>query len=236
MPTLTVLADVRSGIQPETAVDNLRSRIAALDATLPAGYKIELGGVAEESAKAQRSLMEELPFMAILLLTILMVQLHSVRRLLLVLSVAPLGMIGVVFALFVFGKPLGFVALVGVIALVGMDVRNSVVLMVQIDAEIAQGRTPWDAVVEATLHRFRPILLTASAAAFGMIPIATTVFWGPFAIAVIGGLTAATILTLVFLPALYVLWFRVKEPLPQEGGRGEIIAARSANSTIAANA
>ena len=138
-------------------------------------------------------------------------------------------MIGVVIALLAFGKPLGFVAIVGVIALVGMDVRNSVVLMVQIDAEIAQGRAPWDAVVEATLHRFRPILLTAAAAALGMIPIATTVFWGPFAIGVIGGLTAATILTLVFLPALYVLWFRVKEP-PQEGSRVETVADGRVNA------
>jgi len=119
------------------------------------------------------------------------------------------------------------VALVGVIALVGLDVRNSVVLMVQTDAEIAQGRTPWDAVVEATLHRFRPILLTASAAALGMIPIASAVLWAAFALAVIGGLTVATMMTLIVLPALYVLWFRIEEPLPQEGSHWEVVAAPS---------
>jgi multidrug efflux pump subunit AcrB len=211
VPTLTVQSDVYPGLQPETAVRNLQSKIAALDATLPAGYKIHVGGVAEESARSQQSLMTQVPFMVFLLLVILMIQLHSWRRMLLALSVAPLGLIGVVIALFASGQPLGFIALVGVIALVGMDVRNSVVLMVQIDAEMAQGRTPWDAVVEATVHRFRPILLTASAAALGMIPIAMTVFWGPFAIAVIGGLAVATMMTLLFLPALYVLWFGVPE-------------------------
>jgi multidrug efflux pump subunit AcrB len=215
LPTLTVQADVSLGVQPETAVGNLQSNIIALSATLPAGYKIELGGVAEEGARAKRSLIAEVPLTAILLLTILMVQLHSVRHLFLVLSVAPLGFIGVVVALLVADKPLGFVALVGVIALVGMDVRNSVVLMVQIEAETAEGRTPWDAVVEAVMHRFRPILLTASAAALGMVPIVSTVFWGPFAIAIIGGLAVATMMTLLFLPALYVLWFKVKEPLVQ---------------------
>jgi multidrug efflux pump subunit AcrB len=215
LPTLTVQADVSLGVQPETAVGNLQSNIIAFSATLPAGYKIELGGVAEEGARAKRSLMAEVPLTVILLLTILMVQLHSVRHLFLVLSVAPLGFIGVVIALLVADKPLGFVALVGVIALVGMDVRNSVVLMVQIEAETAEGRKPWDAVIEAVMHRFRPILLTAAAAALGMVPIVSTVFWGPFAIAIIGGLAVATMMTLFFLPALYVLWFRVKEPLVQ---------------------
>jgi multidrug efflux pump subunit AcrB len=235
LPTLTVQADVAPGVQPETAVGNLRSKITALDASLPAGYKIEVGGVAEESARSQRSLMAEVPLMVVLLLAILMVQLHSVRRMLLVLSVAPLGFIGVVSALLLTGKPLGFVALVGVIALVGMDVRNSVVLMVQIDAEIAEGRGPWDAVVAATMHRFRPILLTASAAALGMVPIVTTVFWGPFAIAVIGGLAVATLMTLTFLPALYVLWFRVKEPLPPQKSCRETVPLAVAPSAVADN-
>jgi multidrug efflux pump subunit AcrB len=235
LPTLTVQGDVAPGVQPETAVGKLRSKIAALDASLPAGYKVEVGGVAEESARSQRSLMAEVPLMAILLLAILMVQLQSFRRILLVLSVAPLGFIGVVTALLVTGKPLGFVALVGVIALVGMDVRNSIVLMVQIDAEIAEGRNPWDAVVAATMHRFRPILLTASAAALGMVPIISTVFWGPFAIAVIGGLTVATMMTLTFLPALYVLWFRVKEPFPQETSHCETVPVAVARTAVAGN-
>jgi len=225
MPTLTVQSDVAPGVQPDTAVARMASKIAALNSSLPAGYKIAVGGVAEESAKSQRALMAGLPLMAILLLSILMVQLHSFQRMILVLSVAPLGFTGVVMALLISGKPLGFVALVGVIALVGMDVRNSVVLMVQIDSEIAQGRSPWDAVVEATVHRFRPILLTAAAAALGMIPIATTVFWGPFAFAVMGGLAVATILTLLFLPALYVMWFRVKEPAQSECDHRDVPAA-----------
>jgi multidrug efflux pump subunit AcrB len=214
VPTLTVQSDPIAGVQPETAVAKMQQQIAALNATLPPGYRIERGGVVEESARSQRSLMAVVPLMGILLLSILMIQLHSFQRMFLVLSIAPLGFTGVVMALLLSGKPLGFVALVGVIALVGMDVRNSVVLMVQIDAEIAEGRSPWDAVVEATVHRFRPILLTAAAAALGMIPIATTVFWGPFAFAVIGGLFVATLLTLLFLPALYVMWFRIKEPPP----------------------
>ena len=132
----------------------------------------------------------------------------------LVLSVAPLGLIGVVGALLLADKPMGFVALLGVLALTGMIARNSVILIHQVEEEKAKGRQPWDAVVEAATHRFRPILLTASAATLGMIPIAPTVFWGPMAYAIMGGLTVATVLTLVFLPALYVTWFRIKRPHP----------------------
>jgi multidrug efflux pump subunit AcrB len=128
----------------------------------------------------------------------------------------------VVAALLVAGKPLGFVAILGILALVGMIVRNSVILVDQIDTEIAHGRPPWDAVIEATLHRFRPILLTAAAAILGMIPIAPTVFWGPMAYSIMGGLAVATMLTLVFLPALYVAWFRIKEPSPREADRAEV--------------
>ena len=152
--------------------------------------------------------------MLILMLTVLMIQLQSFSRLFLVLSVAPLGLIGVVAALLLADKPLGFVALLGVLALTGMIARNSVILIDQVEKERAQGRHPWDAVVEATAHRFRPILLTASAAILGMIPIAPTIFWGPMAYAIMGGLAVATLLTLVFLPALYVTWFRIKRPHP----------------------
>ena len=150
--------------------------------------------------------------MLILMLTVLMIQLQSFNRLFLVLSVAPLGLIGVVAALLLADKPLGFVALLGVLALTGMIARNSVILIDQIEKEKAHGRDPWDAVVEATTHRFRPILLTAAAAILGMIPIAPTIFWGPMAYAIMGGLAVATLLTLVFLPALYVTWFRIKSP------------------------
>ena len=227
VPTLSVQADVAPGVQPETAVRNVSSPIAELKAELPPDYNIEVGGVAEQSARSKRSLMDVLPLMFILLLAVLMVQLHSFQRLFLVLSVAPLGLIGVVIALLVSGKPLGFVAIVGVISLIGLDVRNSVILMVQVDAEIAQGRVPWDALVEATVHRFRPILLTASAASLGMISIATTVFWGPFAVAVIGGLIVATCLTLLFLPALYAIWFRVKEPVAIDSDNPTIFSGQA---------
>jgi multidrug efflux pump subunit AcrB len=152
--------------------------------------------------------------MLILILTVLMIQLQNFNQLFLVLSVAPLGLIGVVGALLLSHKPLGFVAILGVLALTGMIARNSVILIDQVEKEKAAGRHPWDALIEATTHRFRPILLTASAAILGMIPIAPTVFWGPMAYAIMGGLAVATLLTLIFLPALYVIWFRIKNPHP----------------------
>jgi multidrug efflux pump subunit AcrB len=153
-----------------------------------------------------------MPLMLILTLTVLMIQLQGFNRLFLVLSVAPLGLIGVVAALLAADKPLGFVALLGVLALTGMIARNSVILIHQVEVEKEHGRHPWDAVIEATTHRFRPILLTAAAAILGMIPIAPTIFWGPMAYAIMGGLAVATLLTLVFLPALYVAWFRIRMP------------------------
>jgi len=213
-PTVTVQADVAPGIQAATVVQALAPKFAALNASLPSGYHITVGGTAEESSKAESSVAAVLPLMLVLILTVLMAQLQSFNRLFLVLSVAPLGLIGVVGALLLAGKPLGFVALLGVLALTGMIARNSVILIDQIEKEKAQGRDPWDAVIEATAHRFRPILLTAAAAILGMIPIAPTVFWGPMAYAIMGGLAVATVLTLVFLPALYVTWFRIKQPQP----------------------
>jgi len=190
----------------------LAPKIDALNATLSPGYKIELGGSVEESDKSQASVIAVAPAMLFLTLTILMVQLQSFQRLFLVVSVAPLGLIGVVAALLLSGKPLGFVAILGVLALTGMIARNSVILIDQIEREKARGLDPWNAVIEATSHRFRPILLTAAAAILGMAPIAPTVFWGPMAFAIMGGLAVATALTLLFLPALYVAWFRVSEP------------------------
>jgi multidrug efflux pump subunit AcrB len=215
IPTLTVQADVVPGLLPATAVQAVQPSIDRLAATLPSGYRIVAGGSVEESGKAKASVQAVLPAMAVLVLTILMVQLQSFQRVLLVLSVAPLGLIGVVAALLLAQKPMGFVAILGVLALVGMIARNSVILIDRIGTEIAARHHPWDAVVTAAIHRTRPILLTASAATLGMIPIAPTVFWGPMAFAIIGGLTVATVLTLIFLPALYVAWFRVAEPAPQ---------------------
>ncbi len=212
---MTVQADVRPGIQAATVVQALEPKITALNASLPSGYHIAVGGTVEESTKAQASVAAVLPLMLVLTLTVLMIQLQSFSRLFLVLSVAPLGLLGVVAALLLADKPLGFVALLGVLALTGMIARNSVILIDQIEKEKARGRHPWDAVIEATSHRFRPILLTASAAILGMIPIAPTIFWGPMAYAIMGGLAVATLLTLVFLPALYVTWFRIRKPDPQ---------------------
>jgi multidrug efflux pump subunit AcrB len=214
-PTVTVQADVVPGIQAATVVQALAPKIEALNASLPYGYRIDAGGTVEETAKGQVSVAAVVPLMLVLMLTVLMIQLKSFSRVFLVLSVAPLGLIGVVAALLVADKPLGFVALLGVLALVGMIARNSVILIDQIEHERANGREAWDAVVEATMHRFRPILLTAAAAILGMIPIAPTIFWGPMAYAIMGGLAVATVLTLVFLPALYVIWFRVGAPREQ---------------------
>jgi multidrug efflux pump subunit AcrB len=212
LATITVSADLVGAVLPATVIDALEGKMATLQAGFPAGYRVQVGGTAEESAKSLRSVAAGLPIAALIMLIVLMVQLQSVSRLFLVLSVAPFGLIGVVLALLVAHKPMGFVAILGIIALVGMIVRNSVILVHQIETEIGNGRSRWDAVIEAAVHRFRPILLTAAAAIFGMIPIAPTVFWGPMALAIMGGLAVATALTLVFLPALYVTWFGIREP------------------------
>jgi multidrug efflux pump len=225
VPTLTVQADVVPGVLPATAVQAVRPAIDKLAATLPNGYRIETGGSVEESGKAKTSVLAVVPAMALVVLIILIFQLQSFQRVLLVLSVAPLGLIGVVAALLLAQAPLGFVAILGVLALGGMIARNSVILIDQIEHEREAGQHPWDAVVTAAIHRTRPILLTASAASLGMIPIAPTVFWGPMAFAIIGGLAVATVLTLIFLPALYVAWFRITEP-----SRPEVSAAVEATA------
>ena len=155
--------------------------------------------------------------MLFLMLTFLMAQLQSFNRLFLVLSVVPMSLVGVVSALLISGKPLGFVAILGILTLIGMIARNAVILIEQIETERKQGREVWDAVVEATLSRFRPIMLTAISTVLGLIPIAPTIFWGPMAYAIMGGFLAGTVITLIFLPALYVAWFRVKESLFEQG-------------------
>lgn len=211
LPTITVQADL-AGTESVPVVRALDPQIKALRAKLPAGYSIEVGGIVEDSARAEASIMAVVPVMLMIMLTILMAQLHSFQRVFLVVSVAPLGLIGVVAIMLATGTPMGFIATLGVIALIGIIIRNSVILIDQIEVNIAKGEQPWDAVVNATMHRVRPILLTAAAAMFGMIPIAFDVFWGPMAYAMIGGLAAATLLTLVFLPALYAAWFRIQPP------------------------
>ena len=207
VPTLTVQADVRPGVLPETVVSALAPDIEALRKTLPPAYRITVGGTVEESEKSQASVIAVVPLMLLIMLTVLMVQLRSFQRLFLVLSVAPLGLIGVVGALLLSGRPLGFVAILGILALLGIITKNAVILIGQIEAERAQGKDVFQAAIDATSARFRPIVLTAISTVLGMIPIAPTVFWGPMAFAIMGGLLVATMLTLIFLPTLYVAWF-----------------------------
>ncbi|WP_313297009.1 efflux RND transporter permease subunit [Pseudomonas sp.] len=214
-PTITLKASVSGDIQPTDLVAQLKPKIEEFAGKLPVGYEIATGGTVEESGKAQGPIAAVIPLMLFLMATFLMIQLHSVQKLFLVVSVAPLGLIGVVLALVPTGTPLGFVAILGILALAGIIIRNSVILVTQIDEFEAQGYSPWDAVVEATNHRRRPILLTAAAASLGMIPIAREVFWGPMAYAMIGGIIVATLLTLLFLPALYVAWYKIREPQEQ---------------------
>jgi multidrug efflux pump subunit AcrB len=212
VPTLTVLADVVPGVLPETVVSGIAAEMAALNTSLPAPYRIELGGIAEESADSSASVIAVVPVMLLLMLTTLMVQLQNFQRLLMVVAVLPLGIIGVVLALLAFQQPLGFVAILGILALLGMIAKNAVILIVQIEAERADGLDIWDAVVAAAISRLRPMMLTALSTVLGMIPIAPTVFWGPMAFAIMGGLAVATLLTLVFLPTLYIAWFRAPPP------------------------
>jgi multidrug efflux pump len=175
---------------------------------------VEIGGAIEDSTKGQRSIAAGVPLLVFVVLALLMVQLKSFARTAMVVLTAPLGLIGVTLALLAFGKPFGFVAMLGTIALSGIIMRNSVILVDQIDQDIAAGAAPWDAVVGATVRRFRPIVLTAAAAVLAMIPLTRSDFFGPMAVAMMGGILIATVLTLGFLPALYAAWFRVAPPSP----------------------
>ena len=215
VPTLTVQSDVAPGWLPEAVVSGLAPAIDKLDASLPSSYHIAVGGTVEESQKSQASVMAVVPLMLFLMITFLMIQLQGFNLLFLVLSVVPMGLIGIVAALVLFNKPLGFVAILGILALIGMIARNAVILIEQIETEKAAGKDIWNAVIDATVSRFRPITLTAVSTVLGLIPIAVTIFWGPMAFAIMGGLLVATVLTLIFLPVLYVTWFRVREPATQ---------------------
>jgi multidrug efflux pump subunit AcrB len=217
VPNLTVQSDIRPGVLPDQVVSALEQPIAALSATLPPGYAIATGGTVEESAKSQASVLAVVPVMIFIMFTVLMFQLKGFQRLLIVLSVGPLGLIGVVGALLLSGRPLGFVAILGILALLGMITKNAVILLGQIDAERAAGKDVMQAAIDASTARFRPIILTAISTVLGMIPIAFTVFWGPMAFAIMGGLMVATILTLIFLPTLYVTWFSWREGRTDRG-------------------
>lgn len=211
LPTITVRADIRTHLQPATVVQQLADKMQNLRADLPSGYLLEVGGTVEESAKGQNSVNAGMPLFLAVVMTLLMIQLRSMSRATIVLLTAPLGLIGVVAFLLLFNKPFGFVAMLGTIALSGMIMRNSLILIDQIEQDIQAGHVPWDAVIDATMRRFRPIVLTALAAVLAMIPLSRSIFFGPMAVAIMGGLIVATLLTLFFLPALYAAWFKVKK-------------------------
>jgi multidrug efflux pump subunit AcrB len=208
--TITVQSEVKDGVQGPTVTAQIDPQLAALRASLPPDYQISVAGAAEESAKAGKSIAVNVPLMLFIVFTLLMLQLHSFPRSLLVFLTGPLGFIGAAATLLVFSAPFGFVAQLGVLALLGMIIRNSVILVDQIERDREAGLPAWNAIVEAAVRRFRPIMLTAAAAVLAMIPLSRSVFWGPMAIAIMGGLVVATALTLLFLPALYAAWFRVK--------------------------
>ncbi len=214
---LTVRADVVPGVQAPSVTNAILPKLAEIKSGLAPDYRIDTGGAIEESAKANEALFKLFPLMILAMLTLLMFQLQSFAKLLLVFSTAPLGLIGAVAALLVFNAPFGFVALLGVIALAGMIMRNTVILVDQIDHDLADGLPPWDAIVESTVRRARPVVLTALAAILAMIPLTKSVFWGPMALSIMGGLAVATALTLFFLPALYAAWFQVERPTAQRG-------------------
>jgi multidrug efflux pump len=210
LPAITARSDLKDGVQAPVVSQQLNAKLEPLRAKLPLGYRIDTGGAVEDAGKGQKSIAIVAPVMILVMVTALMIQLQSFSRLALVLLTAPLGLIGVSAALLLFNVPFGFVAMLGTIALAGMIMRNSVILVDQIDQDIKAGSDPAEAIVDATVRRFRPIILTAAAAVLAMIPLTRSAFYGPMAVAIMGGLVVATALTLLFLPALYAAWFRVK--------------------------
>lgn len=212
-PVVTVRADVPDTVRAPDVSVSIDQKLTDLRATLPAGYRIEVGGAMADNDKAQNSIIAVLPLMGFLIVTLLMLQLKRFRLVLLALLTAPLGIIGVTAALLIFHVPFGFVAMLGMISLAGMIMRNSVILIDQITQDMISGLHRWDAIVESTVRRFRPIMLTAAAAILAMIPLTRSTFWGPMAIVIMGGLLVATLLTLLYLPALYAVWFKVQRPI-----------------------
>ncbi len=216
LPTITVRADIRDTLQPATVAAQIAPTLDGIRAHLPEGYLLQTGGTVEDSARGQDSINAGVPMFLFVVVTLLMLQLRSLSRTMLVLLTAPLGLIGVTLFLLVFRVPFGFVAMLGTIALAGMIMRNSVILVDQIEQDIDAGHDRWTAIIDATVRRFRPIVLTALAAILAMIPLSRSAFFGPMAVAIMGGLTVATALTLLFLPALYAAWFKVR---PDEAPR-----------------
>ena len=221
---ITVRADVKDGEQGVSVTQEIRPMLKDIEAKLPSGYRIDVGGAVEESDKANRSLVAVAPVMIVTILLILMLQLQSFSRMAMVFLTAPLGIIGVVAALLIFQAPLGFVAILGIIALCGMIMRNAVILVDQVQTEMDAGRDPWNAVLEAAVRRTRPVVLTAAATVLAMIPLTHSIFWGPMALAIMGGLTVATVLTIFFVPALYAAWFKVKRQPASAQQAKEVVA------------
>ena len=212
VPSIIVRAHLQGKLQAPVVSAQIEEKLTEIKNKLPLGISIETGGAVEESAKGGESVAKGAPLFLVVVLTLLILQLKSFSRTFLVLLTAPLGLIGVTIALLVFDKPFGFVAMLGTIALSGMIMRNSVILVDQIDQDMASGIAPWQAVIESTIRRFRLIALTAAAAILAMIPLTRSVFFGPMAVAIMGGLAIATLLTVLFLPALYAAWFKVQLP------------------------
>ena len=210
MYAITVQSDIVEGLQGATVTDELLPKLRAIEAKWPPGYRLQVAGAVEESGKGSSSIAVGVPIMLFITFTLLMLQLHSFSRSVLVFLTGPLGIAGVAGALLLLDRPFGFVALLGVIALMGMIQRNSVILIDQIEQDRERGVPTWDAIVEAAVRRLRPIVLTAAAAVLAMIPLSRSVFWGPMAVAIMGGLVVATVLTLLALPAMYAASFRIK--------------------------
>ena len=210
LPTITVRADLSDELLPAAVTAQIDPTLDGIRAGLPQGYLLQVGGSVEDSARGQNSIAAGMPLFLIVVTTLLMLQLRSFSRTLMVLVTAPLGLIGATWFLLIFRMPFGFVAMLGTIALAGMVMRNSVILVDQIEQDIAAGHDRWHAIVDATVRRFRPIVLTALTAVLAMIPLSRSAFYGSMAVAIMGGLIVATALTLLFLPALYAAWFRVK--------------------------
>ncbi|MES2350970.1 MAG: efflux RND transporter permease subunit, partial [Pseudomonadota bacterium] len=222
-PFIAVQADVRDGSQPPDVTNAILPQLASLKASLPAGYHIDTGGSVEESAKADAALAKLFPLMIILMLLVIMLQVRSFATMWMVFATAPLGLVGAVPTLLLFDKPFGFNAILGLIGLAGILMRNTLILVDQIQHDIAHGASKYEAVVESTVRRARPVILTAVAAMLAFIPLTHSSFWGPLAYVLIGGVGVGTVLTLLFLPALYSLWFKVSKHQPAPEVHTEVL-------------
>ena len=218
-PTITIQANTASGVMGDDAAKEAYQSLQDIHDSLPSGYSLEIGGPLEMSMKSTRWLMQPIPAMIIIILTLLMFQLQDVSKMVITLLTAPLGIIGVSIGLLLTGKPMGFVVQLGILALAGIIMRNSVILIDQISQHLRKGEPLWDAIINATITRFRPIMLTAAAAILGMVPLISSVFWGPMAVAIAAGLLGATILTLLVLPTIYAAWYKAV-PTADAGEKG----------------